>query len=430
MPFQALPALLTTLLAASAALAEAEPVPTYATEVAPIVAARCTACHRPGGIAPFSLESPDDLARRAKTVARAVREETMPPWFASAPAVPAHRFANDASLSDAEKATLLAWLDAAERPIGDLAKAPTPRGPAPEWRIGRPDAVFEIPHAVDIKAEGTMPYVNLRVDTNFTDEKWVRAWEVVPSAREVVHHVLVFAVEGGRARALDEARGFFAAYVPGGGMRIYTDGRAKRLPKGASLVFQLHYTPSGKPTTDRTKIGLVFADAPPAPEHQIRTAGIFDRNLDIPPNAANHREGTSFPLPADVRILSWMPHMHMRGKSFRMYAQSLDARTVLLDIPRYDFNWQLSYDYATPVELKRGTTLVLEATFDNSKDNPANPDPSQRVRWGQQTTDEMLIGYVEYELPKGGGELGGGGGARLGERLRERLRERGDAKKN
>lgn len=426
MPFPALPALLTALLAASSALAEAGSVPTYATEVAPIVAARCTACHRPGGIAPFSLESPDDLARRARTVARAVRDETMPPWFASAPAVPKHRFANDASLSDAEKATLLAWLDAAERPIGDLAKAPAPRGPAPEWRIGTPDAVFEIPQAVDIKAEGQMPYVNLRVDTGFTEEKWVRAWEVVPSAREVVHHVLVFAVEGGRARALDEARGFFAAYVPGGGMRIYTDGRAKRLPKGASLVFQLHYTPNGKPTTDRTKIGLVFADAPPAPEHQIRTAGIFDRNLDIPPNAANHREGTSFTLPADVRVLSWMPHMHTRGKSFRAYAQSLDERTVLLDIPRYDFNWQLSYDYATPVELKRGTTLVLEAVFDNSKDNPANPDPSKRVRWGQQTTDEMLIGYVEYELPNGGGELGAGGGAGR-ERLRERIRERGDA---
>ena len=370
--------------------------PVYATDVVPIVAARCTECHRANGIAPFSLESPDDLVRRATTVARAIRDHSMPPWFASPAATPAHRLKNDASLSAAEQSTLLAWLASADHPLGDLSKAPAPRGPAPAWRIGTPDAVFELPHAVDIEAEGQMPYVNLRVDTNFTEDKWVRAWEVAPTAREVVHHVLVFAVAG---------------------------GRAKRLPKGASLVFQLHYTPNGKATADRTRIGLVFADAPPAPEHEIRTAGIFDRRLDIPPNAANHPEGASITLPADVRVLSWMPHMHTRGKSFRAYAQSGDAREVLLDIPRYDFNWQLSYDYATPVELKRGTTVGIQATFDNSKENPANPDPSKRVRWGQQTTDEMLIGYVEYELPKGGSELSGagGGGARLRERIRERL---------
>lgn len=395
--------------------APAPRVPEYATEVAPIVAHACTECHRAGGVAPFPLESADDLAKRARNIARAVRDGTMPPWFAAPPADPAHRFANDASLSEREKSTLLAWLDAAERPIGDLAKAPPPRGPAPEWRIGAPDAVFELPREVAVKASGTMPYVNLRVETGFTEDRWVRAWEVAPTARDVVHHVLVFAVPKGARGPADEARGFFAAYVPGNGSRVYDPTRAKRLPAGTDLVFQLHYTPNGRETADRTRIGLVFA--PAAPEREVHTAGLFDPRLDIPPGAADHREGMAMTLPTDVRILSWMPHMHTRGRSFRAYAESLGTRTALLDIPRYDFNWQLSYDYAVPVELRRGTTLGIEAVFDNSAANPANPDPAKRVRWGQQTTDEMLIGYVEYEVVGGGPALGEGG-------VRGRLRDR------
>jgi mono/diheme cytochrome c family protein len=388
------------------------PVPEYATVVAPIVARHCTACHRAGGVAPFDLESPEALARRAATIARSVREGEMPPWFARA-ADTTHVFANDPSLSAADKATLLRWLESAVRPLGDLAKAPPPRGPAPEWRIGAPDLVVELPRSVEVPAAGTMPYVNLRVPSGLAADAWVRAWEVSPTARDVVHHVLVFAVPEGARGPAEEARGFFAAYVPGGGMRVYDDTRAKRLPKGSDLLFQLHYTPNGRATSDRTRLALRFADGPP--QREVRTAGIFDPRLDIPPNAAAHVEGTQFTVPADLRVLSWMPHMHMRGSAFRAFRVAPDGtRIPLLDIPRYDFNWQLSYDYATPLELKRGTVIGIEGVFDNSTANPANPDASQRVRWGQQTTDEMLIGYVEYELV---GAAAGAAPLRRGRRL-------------
>ncbi len=373
--------------------------PTYAADIAPIVSRACCECHRDGGVAPFALASPQDLIKRARTIARAVRDDSMPPWFAVVAEGSAHRFKNDASLSAADKATLLAWLDSDERALGDLSKAPPPRPVAPAWRISTPDVVFEIPAPVEIKAKGTMNYVNVRVPTNFTEDVWVREWEVVPSAREAVHHVLVFArppEAKGRGAGEDEGRGFFAAFVPGGGMRSYDSTRAKKLPKGSTLIFQLHYTPNGQATQDRTKIGLVLAKT--APEHEVRTVGIFDSALDIPPHTATHREMSSLTAPADIRILSWMPHMHTRGKSFVAYRKRDGAREVLIDVPRYDFNWQLSYDYATPLEVSKGTLIHIEGVFDNSAENSANPDPSKRVRWGQQTTDEMLIGYIDYEL--------------------------------
>ena len=381
--------------------------PSYALDVAPIVSRSCVGCHRAGGAAPFSLESPEDLTKRARTIARVVREATMPPWFAVLPEGSTHRFANDVSLTAQEKETLVAWLQSDDRPLGDLSKAPASRGLAPEWRIGGPDFVVEIPRAVEIAASGTMDYVNFRVATNFPEDRWVRAWEVLPTARDVVHHVLVFAVPRGTRGPADESRGYFAAYVPGNGSKIYSANRAKRLPAGCDLIFQLHYTPNGRATVDRTRLGLVFTES--APEREVRTAGIFDPKLDIPPGAENHREGALFTLPFDARILAWMPHMHARGKSFRAYrerplsadatsaADTPRAREILLEVPRYDFNWQLAYEYATPLEVKRGTILGIEASFDNSAANTMNPDPSKRVRWGQQTTDEMLIGYIEYE---------------------------------
>lgn len=397
--------------------------PDYTNDVAPIIARACTQCHRVDGVAPFSLQSADDLLKRSRNIARAVRDGLMPPWFASTPSDARHRFKNDASLSAQDKATLLAWLESSDHPSarasGDVVAAPLAPITRSAWRIGEPDAILELPEAIEIKAEGTMPYVNVRVATNFESDKWIRAWEVIPSAREVVHHVLVFAVAPDAKNTMDVSSGFFAAFVPGGGMRQYDNTRAKLLPKGSTLVFQLHYTPNGRATSDRTKIGLVFAES--APQYEVRTAGIFDAKLDIPPNNASHEEGTSITVPADIRILSWMPHMHTRGKSFRASMTHASSSTddggvvsetgrseILLDIPRYDFDWQLSYDYETPVDVAKGATLTIDATFDNSADNAENPDPTQRVRWGQQTTDEMLIGYLEYELRDGGAPIGGG----------------------
>jgi len=396
--------------------AESSPAPTtattpstrtYASDIAPLIARSCTECHRAGGVAPFSLETADDLTRRAKNITRVIADGSMPPWFAEMPEGSPHRFANDPSLTDQEKALITRWLESRDRPLGDVTKLSPPRGPAPEWNIVTPDLIIELPREVEIKASGTMPYVNLRVSPGFTEDRWVRAWEVAPTARDVVHHVLVFAVPKGARGPADESRGFFAAYVPGNGSKIYDATRAKRLPAGHDIVFQLHYTPNGRATVDRTRLGLVFAEK--APEREVRTAGIFDPKLDIPPGEANHREGAALTVPFDARILAWMPHMHNRGKSFRAYREPPNsseestraARELVLDVPRYDFNWQLAYEYEKPLEVKRGTVLSIEAVFDNSAENSANPDPTKRVRWGQQTTDEMLIGYIEYELLSG-----------------------------
>ncbi len=391
------------LLAAFSAcfLALAGDAPTYERDIAPIVRRNCSECHRAGGVAPFALDTPEDLIRRARSIARAVTDETMPPWFAMVAEGSPHRFKNDRSLAASEKALLLEWIESEDHARGtpSLVALLSPPAPVAAWRISTPDLVFELPEPVEVQASGVMRYVHVSVPTNLTEDTWVREWEVIPSAREVVHHVLVFAVpegaKGKRAFAGD-GQGFFAAFVPGGGMRVYDSTRAKKLAKGSTLVFQLHYTPNGSATSDRTKIGLVLAKTPP--EKEVRTVGIFDSSLDIPPEVAAHRESATLVSPADVRILSWMPHMHTRGKSFTAWREVNGVRETLLHLPRYDFNWQLSYDYETPLEVTKGTTLHIEGVFDNSKENSVNPDPSKRVRWGQQTTDEMLIGYLDFEM--------------------------------
>jgi hypothetical protein len=204
-----------------------------------------------------------------------------------------------------------------------------------------------------------------------------------------------------RRAAIDEARGFFAAYVPGNDAVVYPEGMAKRLPKGSVLAFQIHYTPAGTATQDQLKIGFVFGDE--APRHLVRTAAVSNRRIRIPPGAADHAETASVRLPADARLLAFMPHLHVRGKAFRYElerpgAGRTDAREVVLDIPRYDFNWQLRYILREPLAAPRGSRLFATAWYDNSAGNPANPDPSRTVRWGPQTYDEMMLGYVEYYL--------------------------------
>jgi len=236
----------------------------------------------------------------------------------------------------------------------------------------------------------------------------VSGWEVLPTDRAVVHHVLVFVIPPrgqGQEKTIqrgdnadDERRGFFAAYVPGAVGARYEDGFAKRLPAGSRFRFQMHYTPNGKPTTDQTRLAVTFAKEPP--RHELLVTGIVDPQLRIPPGASNHEEGASLNVPVDARITALMPHMHVRGKAFRYDLVDASGRVeTLLDIPRYDFNWQLGYVFAEPKQIPAGSTLRVTGWFDNSSGNAANPDPSRLVRWGPQTDDEMLIGYVEYYLP-------------------------------
>lgn len=376
---------------------------TYHNRVSRIMQSRCLECHREGGPAPFTLDSYDDVAGQGAAIRQAVERGVMPPWFAAKPeqGEPSH-WSNDKSLSSQEKSDLLAWIGAG-KPAGNPADAPLPREFPAGWRIGTPDHLVQLPDPMPIKATGVMPYQDVIVETGLTEDKWVRALEIRPTAPQVVHHVLVFllppanrsSATNDREAGDDEAGGFFAAYAPGNDPLIFPEGYGKRIPAGSRMKFQLHYTPNGTAAQDQSRLGIVFAAE--EPKHLVHVSGIANPKLSIPPGAENHAVIARQTVHADTTVLAYFPHMHLRGKAFRYEAIYPDGRKhLLLDVPRYDFNWQLSYRLAEPVELPRGTQLVLTGWFDNSRGNPANPDPTKTIRWGPQTFDEMMLGYVEY----------------------------------
>lgn len=379
---------------------------TYHNQVARILQNHCVQCHRDGGVAPFGLEDFASVDGQSGSIRRVIEDDLMPPWFAAKPqdGTPS-RFINDCSLSDSDKTTLLTWLDAG-KPEGNPNDAPKPRTFSSEWQIGEPDLVLQLPEPIAVKASGTMPYQNVTIETNFTEDRYVSAIEVMPMAREVVHHCLVFVLPPKGNDASDqrigesERDGFFAAYAPGYDAMVFNEGFGKMIPAGSRLKFQLHYTPNGSATADQTKVGFIFAKEPPA--QLVNVAGIAQPRLAIPPGAENHEVVASVTLPQETTIHAFFPHMHLRGKAFRYEALSPDGRSeTLLDIPRYDFNWQLSYRLAEPLTFPAGTKIQATAWYDNSKNNPANPDPTRTVTWGEQTFDEMMIGYVEYHSEEG-----------------------------
>ena len=371
----------------------------YHRDVARILQQHCVDCHRPEGIAPFRLDTAAAVTERAKTIRRVVTEGQMPPWFAAPPTGgKPSPWANDCALPASDRRDLLAWLDSADRPLGDPTDAPKPRTYPGAWSIGQPDAVLQIsrPHAV--KADGFMRYEHDTIATTFPEDRWVQGYEILPTARGVVHHVIVRCVRKGEKPRFGGAEDYWAAYVPGNGSHVYPTGFARKLPAGATLTFQIHYTPNGQATTDQLKVGLRFAKTPP--RFEMRTVGLANPRIDIPPGAARHVETLVRPVPVDLPVTALMAHMHVRGAAFKFELLDRDgAAETLLDLPRYDFNWQIRHDYAEPRVLPQGSRVRITAVFDNSAANPANPDPTQRVRWGEQTYDEMMIGYVEYYVP-------------------------------
>ena len=373
---------------------------TYHRDVARILAQNCVQCHHDGGIAPFALDSADEVQDRAKTIRRVVAEGTMPPWFAKDDKP--NRWANDHSLAARDKADLLAWINSTDRPMGDPATAPRPIVfPKDGWLNGEPDAVFEFAKAQPVKAEGKMPYVTVTVPTGLTEDHWVQSIEIQPGQRQVVHHVIVFALDPKhKGERLAQHETFFAAYVPGNSGDIFPTGFAKKLPAGAVLSFQMHYTPNGKPTEDKTRIAFRWARQ--SPKYELKVASVSNGRISIPPGAANHIETAQRPAPEDMNLVGFMPHMHVRGKAFRYEIVQPAGNQLVLDIPRYDFNWQLMYRLNEPLHMPRGTVMKVTATFDNSPGNKANPDPAKTVRWGPQTEDEMMIGYIAYFVPATG----------------------------
>jgi len=369
----------------------------YHEHVAPVLRKHCVECHRPGEIGPMPLLSYDDADTAAAMIAEVVDQRRMPPWHAN-PQFGSWK--NARGLSEEERSTLIRWAS------GSRAEGPKPAKPvetapsAPTWHIGKPDLVLTIPKQ-RIPASGKIDYHYVEVPTGLTEDRWVTAAEVHAGAREVVHHALIFVIYPKDRR--DEQPpidgglngGFFASLVPGERPNQWPAGTGKLLPAGSALLFQMHYTADGTAREDASQIGLVFAKEPPA--RRVVNRGIHQRKLNIPPGASAARFEARWKVPRDVELLAFLPHMHYRGKSFRYVLEHPDGREeTLLDVPRYDFGWQATYIPEKPLQISGGSIVRCVAVFDNSAANLANPNPKATVRWGEQSWDEMLIGYVDY----------------------------------
>jgi peroxiredoxin len=381
---------------------------TYANQIARLFNKRCVECHHAGDIAPFSLTRYEEAAGWAEMIAEVVDEGRMPPWHADQKY---GKFTDDRRLTDDEKRLIHAWV-AAGAPQGDLKELPpTPIFASNGWHQNRPpDLILPMSDKpYHVKADGVLSYQFFRVDPHFTEDKWIEAVEVLPGNRAVVHHVLVHARgrggRGGRGFGGGGAgQGFLAAYVPGLRPISYPKGMAKRISAGSNLTFQIHYTPNGSQQDDVTRIGLWFAD-PKTVTHEVRTIAAVNPLFAIPAGADNHPvEATTQKLPSDAEILTFMPHMHLRGKSFLYEAvYSNGKRQTLLDVPKFDFNWQTAYRVEQPLKFPAGTKIHAVAHFDNSTNNLNNPNPKRMVFWGEQTYEEMMIGYFDMATPRGSG---------------------------
>jgi peroxiredoxin len=371
---------------------------TYSKQISRIFQNHCVECHRPGEIAPFTLTSYADVLGWGPMIAEVVREQRMPPWHAD----PHHgNFLNDTSLSAEERGLIQSWVEEG-CPEGDPRELPEPRHFVEGWQLPRnPDAViamaerpFQVP--ADAGPEGVR-YQQFWVPTNLKEDRWINGAEVRPGNRSVVHHVIVYASP---ERNRTKGQEFLVAYVPGLRLNPLPPGAAKKIPAGAWLRFEVHYTPIGIPQEDLTSVGFLFTD-PDKVTHQVKTTPVANDKFELQPHE-DHQVVTahSKSLPVSVDLISFSPHMHLRGKSFRYEAEYADGtREILLDVPRYDFNWQTQYRLKTPKAFPAGSKMHCTAVFDNSSRNLANPDPNAIVRWGDQSWEEMMIGYIDIIYP-------------------------------
>ncbi|MBX9681146.1 MAG: redoxin domain-containing protein [Gemmataceae bacterium] len=364
----------------------------FGTHIRPILEARCGECHRPGEIAPFGLLEWKEVAAWSATIREVVEDGRMPPWHADAKA---GHFRNDARLTSEEKARLMRWIDDG-CPEGPPAIPSAPRF-IDGWRIPSPSLILAMSEKpFPVPATGALDYQCFVVDPGFREDKFVQSAEVRPGNRAVVHHALISLIAPGADEKSPNNLGAMLNYAPGMQATQLPPGWAIRIPAGSKFLFQMHYTPNGKAHVDRTSLGLVWVDAKSV-KHEVRGGAIANPSIAIPAFAADHTETAEQVFREDIRLLSVSPHMHLRGKAFRIEAAMPDGeRKILLQVPRYDFHWQLRYEFADPIRLPAGSRLICVATYDNSAGNRNNPNPSQRVTWGDQTSDEMLIGFFSY----------------------------------
>jgi Copper type II ascorbate-dependent monooxygenase, C-terminal domain len=392
--------------------------PTFYKDVLPILQDHCQSCHRAGEPAPMSLMTYEEARKWSGKIAAAVELRAMPPWFAD----PRYgKFANDSSLTAEEIATISAW-DKAGAPAGRAGDAPAPRQLTAGWEIPPPDVVVKMPKPVAIPASGMVEYTYEIVPTHFTEDKWVQMVEVRPSSPEHVHHAVVYirppdsnwlrhapVGEGftasdlsdpeERRQAHETTSDLLLVYAPGSAPDKLADGMAKFVPAGSDLVFQMHYTTNGTAARDETSVGLVFAKSPP--KQRVITLQLNQHALMIPPGAEDFRVEVQGILPNDCTLLSLFPHMHLRGKRFEYDIVHDDGSVETLLRVNYHFHWQLSYKLAEPRVLKAGTKLRAVAWYDNSAKNMHNPDPEKWVTWGDQTSEEMMVGFFDVAVPAG-----------------------------
>ena len=389
---------------------------TFNKDVAPIIQNKCQVCHRPGEVAPMSFLTYKDVRPWAKSIREAVNSRQMPPWFAD----PNHgEFSNDCRLSPKEIETITAWVEGGAKEGESKDLLPNPKFPE-GWQIGKPDVVLPMTVDFNIPAEGAVPYKYFAVPTNFTEDKYVQLAEIRQGDRAHVHHIIVSvrypdngelppageinpAMLGSIRRNSGDrpadSDGRLAGWAPGEAPLMLRDGQAKLVKKGSVLVFQVHYTTNGEAGKDRSSIGLIFSKAPV--EKRVITAGATQAGFVIPAGAANHEVTSEFAFKEDSHIDSLHPHMHMRGKDFKYTLMYPDGKSkVLLSVPRWDFGWQLTYVLKEEIFAPKGSKLVCVAHYDNSINNKFNPDPTKDVRWGDQTWEEMMIGYVDFTLDK------------------------------
>ena len=392
------------------------PPPTFYKDVVPILQDHCQSCHRAGEPAPMPLVTYQQSLPYANKMAAAVEMKMMPPWFAD----PRYgHFLNDPSLTAYQIETIAAWAKAGA-PAGDSRDAPAPRKWSDVWNISTPDLILKMPKAVPIPAQGEVEYTYEIVPTHFTEDKWVQMAEVLPSSPAHVHHAVVYirppdspwlrhapvgtpftasmlADPEERRQAHETTSDLLLVYAPGSAPDRWAEGMAKFIPAGSDLVFQMHYTTNGEAAVDQTSVGLVFAKT--TPRQRVVTLQLNNHALIIPPGAENFRVEVEGTLPNDATLLSLFPHMHLRGKRFEYDIVHDDGSVEILLRVNYHFHWQLSYKLAEPRLLKAGTRLRAVAWYDNSKNNPHNPDPDKTVTWGDQTSDEMMVGFFDVAIP-------------------------------
>jgi hypothetical protein len=380
--------------------------PTYEADVRPLLDRHCTKCHRAGEIGPMALTNYAEVRPWAKAIRDAVVSKTMPPWFADRKV---GHFANDPSLSNAEIATIRDWVESgAQR--GTPVRISSVSG-REEWQIGKPDWIATMPRAIAVPASKEMDYQFVMLPGGFAKDRWVTAAEVRPGDRAVVHHLVVYVREAGSdwlkgaepGVPFVPARGsattksdILIVYAPGAGPMRLPSGMAKKIPAGADLVLQIHYTPKGRATTDRSQIALQFGAAP---DRRVLTLQMANENFVVPAGDAAYRVTVSGTLPQPALLLGFLPHMHLRGRRFEYEIVGEGGRVeALLRVDPYRFQWQLYYALAEPLQLAAGTRLRFTATYDNSRNNPLNPDPTMDVHVGEQSRDEMMVGFFDVAV--------------------------------